>query len=279
MARAKHWCFTLFEETCSFIDNDDVDYCIYGREICPDTGKNHLQGYLALNKRMRLAQMKKLHATCHWEVKKGTVKEARQYCMKDGDYVEHGEIPDESGTNNSYRHCVELAKEGKMDNISDEYPGLYTRYKRTYEGMRKFVIETLDEPRGYWIYGKPGTSKDSNVMDLKPFVKPHNKWWDGYDGEQYILFSDVDHNTAKWCGTFLKTWMDRYPFTAEMKGSSIQISPKRFYVTSNYQIAELFDSKMQEAIERRCHQINFDEDIIFRRPKICKVSKRELIDF
>lgn len=51
----------------------------------------------------------------------------------------------------------------------------------------------------------------------------------------------------------LKIWADRYPFTAEIKGGSIAISPSfTLIVTSNYEPGLCFHSPQDvEAIERR----------------------------
>ena len=51
----------------------------------------------------------------------------------------------------------------------------------------------------------------------------------------------------------LKIWADRYPFTAEVKGGSIAISPTfNLIVTSNYEPALCFHSATDvDAIERR----------------------------
>lgn len=271
MSIAKHWCFTLFEDECLFKEDEKLSYCTYGREVCPVTGKKHLQGYLCLKKKAKLSAMKKLHPTCHWEVKRGTVKEARQYCMKDGNYEEFGEVPDESGSQYSFRHCVELAQAGKVDDIAEEYPGLYTRYKRTYESMVKFSHDPLEEPCGVWLVGPPGCGKDGNVIEkYKPFVKPHNKWWDGYSGQEVVLISDVDKSDAKWIGNFLKIWTDRYPFRAEVKSGTIEIRPKKIFVTSNYLIKELFEEvQMSDALGRRFEVIEcYGRITISKRPKI-----------
>nr|QTE03361.1 MAG: replication-associated protein [Ficedula mugimaki CRESS-DNA-virus sp.] len=276
---SKYWCFTLYADECPWTEKN-CSYCIYGREICPDTGKKHLQGFVAFEKSVRLSAIKKTDSVGHYEMKRGTVAQAIEYCKKDGYYVEIGDVPsDDSGV--AIRTCIEYAQAGKMDEIKELSPALYLRYKRTFDGLRKFDIVDLTEPCGYWIYGEPGTSKDSNVKKLNPYVKPHNKWWDGFNGEKYVLISDLDRSTAKWIGTHLKIWTDMYPFDAEVKGGVIKIRPERVYVTSNFTIDELFseDNVLLTALRRRFHVIDFDNDIVYRRPIIQHVDKIKLIDF
>lgn len=276
---SKYWCFTLYSDESPWTV-DNCAYCIYGREVCPDTGRKHLQGFVSFEKKVRLSAIKKIDPVGHYEMKRGTVTQAIEYCKKDGEYEEIGDVPDDnSGV--AIRSCIASAKKGDMCAIEELSPSLYLRYKRTFEGMRVYDLPTLTAPTGYWIYGQPGTSKDSNVLKLQPFVKSHNKWWDGYDGQKYVLLSDVDRTTAKWIGHFLKIWADMHSFNAEVKGGVMTIRPERVYVTSNYTIEQLFgeDLNLLAALKRRFHVIDFDNDVVFPRPVIMHVDKLNLIDF
>lgn len=276
---SKHWCFTLFADKCPWTLKNCA-YCVYGREVCPDTGRRHLQGFVSFEKKVRVSAIKKVDPVGHYEMKRGTVTQAIEYCKKDGDYVEIGDVPDDnSGV--AIRSCIASAKKGDMAAIEELSPSLFLRYKRTFEGLRKFDLPVLTEPTGYWIHGLPGSSKDSNVLKLQPFVKSHNKWWDGYEGQKYVLLSDLDISTAKWVGHFLKIWTDMHPFNAEIKGGVMTIRPERFYVTSNYTIDHLFreDVNLCNALKRRFHVIDFDNDTVQRRAVVQHVDKLSLIDF
>ncbi|AXF50876.1 replication-associated protein [Panicum ecklonii-associated virus] len=277
---AKHWVFTSFADEVVFFSNVDVQYCIFGNEQCPKTGRWHKQGYVVFKVKKRMTALKKIDPTAHWEIKRGSVQQAIDYCKKDDDWYEYGEPPvEERSGANAYAEAIAFAEAGDLESVKQFHPGTFLRYKRTLEGLIKYDCVELDAPCGYWIYGKPGSGKDGSVMELKPFVKSHSKWWDGYKNEPYVVLQDLDHIDAKWIGSYLKQWSDRYSFNAEYKGGSMKIRPKRFYVTSNYKIGELFSDEICLALKRRFHVILFDEDVVLPRPVVNFVSKKSLIDF
>lgn len=100
MSRAKHWCFTLnnytSEEYRKIVDYLNSDHCIYGvvgKEV-GESGTPHLQGYVSCRIRLTLRSIKVLLSDrAHFETKRGTPYEAAEYCKKDGDFVEFGEVP------------------------------------------------------------------------------------------------------------------------------------------------------------------------------------------
>lgn len=56
---------------------------------------------------------------------------------------------------------------------------------------------------------------------------------------------------------YLKIWADRWACTGEIKGATVPLNFKRFYITSNYRINELFgeDPVLEEAIKRRFKEV------------------------
>jgi len=83
----KRWLFTLFDydvnDPGDMIDTELVDYLIIGKEVCPTTGRPHLQGYACFKKEMRMTELKQvLNPKAHWTKADGTPLHNKNYCSK-----------------------------------------------------------------------------------------------------------------------------------------------------------------------------------------------------
>lgn len=138
---AKRWVFTLNnytdDEQRDLLDNSDsFRYLVLGRER-GDSGTPHLQGFFILHTRLRRNQVSQLAGLrrAHLEKANGTNHQAAQYCKKDGDFDERGEVPISNAGKRSDWHAfkewvkVQEARPTDLD-ILENFPALYGRYKR-----------------------------------------------------------------------------------------------------------------------------------------------------
>lgn len=87
---AKNWTLTLFAEDGITLEDKEAwlnkpnlfKYACFGREICPETGKKHLQCYVSLHTKKRLTAMQKLFPKAHLEIAAGTPEHNIKYCSK-----------------------------------------------------------------------------------------------------------------------------------------------------------------------------------------------------
>lgn len=243
----------------------ETKYVVAGFEVAPTTGQKHAQGYCQLKARKRLSQLKKIPdgGTVHWEAARGDEIQNRTYCLKDckDDFIEIGEIQVVNpGVREHERWSLarKSAVAGDLDSIPDQI------FVQHYSSIRNIARDNLrplpeaSDTTGLWIYGLTGAGKsryarteygkDPNNL----FLKAINKWWDGYKSQSNVLLEDFgkEHSVL---GYHLKIWADRYPFPAEIKGSTIQIRPSVLIVTSQYHPRDIWgaDPETLAAIERR----------------------------
>lgn len=91
-----YFVFTLHD----YVDSDieffnvyDFAYVCYGKEVCPTTGRKHLQGYFQLKKQAKVASFApfKVAGRSKWfKPADGSHEECINYCKKDGDFYERG---------------------------------------------------------------------------------------------------------------------------------------------------------------------------------------------
>ncbi len=91
MSRKRNYCFTSYKDTLEY-DEEAIGYIVWGREICPDTGRHHLQGYVEFGQGASLSRAKAIlgDPAVHLEPRGGSAKQAIDYCKKDGDIHEWG---------------------------------------------------------------------------------------------------------------------------------------------------------------------------------------------
>lgn len=115
MIRHYNWCFTSFR--LPEIDIDRVAYIIWQQESCPKTARDHWQGYVEFYQKQSLKSAKKLFNdhSIHLEVRRGTQKQAIDYCQKLETAVSKPVIigkPKRTGTRNDLDAMYDMIESG-----------------------------------------------------------------------------------------------------------------------------------------------------------------------
>lgn len=288
---AKHWGFTennpTSERTKKWQDaiKEHCEYGVFELEK-GENGTPHLQGYFVLNKKKRLSWIKNnMSETAYLFAANGTPDQNYIYCTKDyragkvASYFEHGTLPTTGGQKHAekYKEAIEVAK-SQGDIIGAVAPDIALRYYGTLQRIKRRYRPLPDQLsclRNSLHYGSTGMGKSSyinNRYGSKVYHKNSDKWWCDYveqeetHGVSTVLIEELD-NSNIYLLSWIKKWIDRYPFRAEPKGGSVMIRPPKFDITTNFSLEDICTNKegilmhkeFYEPLKRRFkHMYNWD---------------------
>lgn len=112
--RGRRWCFTINNPTPEVyerINSVDCVYIVAGREQAPTTGTQHLQGFVIFATPHRRDRVTTLIGQGHYELTRGTSLQAAQYCKKDGDFIERGDLPLNQGRRSDLQQTLDWLDE------------------------------------------------------------------------------------------------------------------------------------------------------------------------
>lgn len=250
----KRWCFTLNNysdvEWDRFIEffRTGASYYVIGRERGAE-GTPHLQGYVILHRGHRLSALKNtVSQRAHWEVARGAPSANREYCSKEGDFVEHGVCPKANGHKSrdqaaeEWNAAFNLGRTG-IAAFGESNPGVYafSRHTLLRNSLAAAVPRERPGVRVEWLYGLPGVGKSRMAHERLPnaFVKdPLTKWWTGYLLETDVIIDDFCKKGISI--SHLLRWFDRYKCWVETKGDLVPLWADNFIVTSNFHPRDVF---------------------------------------
>ena len=262
----KNWCGTLydldFEETFKTWGPDGekslCTYMVWENELCPTTGRKHLQFYMAFKQPYRLTALKKLHPTCKWIACDGTAAENRVYCTKnqrlgipDTIVVELGNIEDVCGPKHNGG-----ADRGRKD-LED--------FKDAVKGGMLNMRQLREEHT--CVFAKYGAFVRAYVQDHQPTytVDPHylNSWQEALneklvvepDDRRIIFVVDPKGNSGKtW---FAKYYMSLHPNNTQVMKSAkyldmaynLECTSRHVFINCSRQQTEFLNYDFMESIK------------------------------
>lgn len=275
--RTKNYCFTLNNWTDDEVERwkaVDVQYLHFGKEIGPENGIPHLQGFFVLK------NVKTLSAAIKWiniprtrlAQCRGTAEQNIVYTGKDQNVFRKGRPPMTKqeqgalGANHYDRNRVAM-EEGREDDVDAEIrcmrPKLMDEHRA--RALKRIKLEPVDRIHD-WFYGPTHCGKTETAIKISEETTGYEKtldekYWNGYLDQDVVYIDDVDHKHVGWLQRF-KTMAHRHPFTATFKYEGARkIRPKRIVITSNYRIEELWPNpKENEPLLRRFRQLKFPND-------------------
>lgn len=275
-ARNRAWCFTInnwveddwkrCEALC--VDRAGSEACRY-MVMCAEVGDEkdtpHIQGYVEFkNGRLAGALKKYFGGRAHLEPRRGTSKQAADYCKKTwGDDPEPRHFEFGLSSHQGRRTDLDMLGEAVIDGatdyeITDDAPGMFVRYHKGIQALRLARMIDRDPdvpPTVIWRWGMAGAGKTRYIgrEHKSTFVKDSHLWWDGYLQQEAIIIDDF--NPLKWDFRDLLRLLDRYPYRGQIKGAYVPINSPFIYITCEFHPRHFWTGNEYAQVWRRLTKI------------------------
>src|SRR5690554_2595936 len=275
---------------------EHLKYCVFQREKGEQQKTEHIQMYIEFSISIRFNRMKKCFPKAHIEKRRGTRKQARDYCMKPdtriGEVIEIGEWVDNQGKRTDLDDITDLIFGGADEHeIMFVYPKQYLLYQKHIQTMinKHTEIKYKKEYRDIkciYINGKSGVGKSTYVLEKYGLDKVYRitdyKYpWDNYNYEKVVAFEEF-HGQVKI--TDMLNYLDNKPcilpcrYNNKVAGYNIVFILTNKPFNQQYQDIALYYNDTFQAFKRRFH---YNQDLSNPAVGIFDINERkdfELVD-
>lgn len=270
--RQRYWVFTSYLDVMPIVyDPDVVRYIIYQREICPDTKREHFQGYVEFYDPLRKGQIKKVLGQCHLEVLKTTRSQARNYCKKKKSAIPHTLV--EFGTwredpNRKPKLRDILLTDMSLHDVIVKYPFDFVRYHHGLKAL--FNYRQSQEAKKFrhvttTVYiGPTGCGKTRRALAGDDWFKmpiSDKLWFDGYTGQKTLVLDDF-YGGIKYSN--LLQILHGHMISVQVKGGFVFGMWTHVIITSNKEPQDWYKMGLTPALERRLTNIIHLPDVFMQ---------------
>lgn len=256
--KARKWVFDIFFEDKITIDweklyneySDIIRYLIVQKEEGEKNQGKHWQGYIQLYNQKRRRGLWNLTTGLkikHWcEPARGTAEQNAEYCSKLrtslNESYEFGK-PTKQGARTDVEHIKKIMDDGcSMLDVANENFPLFLRYHRGFAKYKEMIElknrQKRRKVKTMVISGPTRCGKTSKVLDKygdeNVYIVENDDnghiWFDGYNGEDVILFDDYNNNMK--CTRLLRL-LDKYKVRLPIKGGHTYANWTKIYFTTN----------------------------------------------
>lgn len=269
--RSRSFYVTCWEKPT--FDELSMSYMIYGKELCPETGREHWHCWLRFHNAKTIKAGLKYLPEGTWNIdQRGTNEECWAYITKDGDYKEFGNRPSQGQRNDLLKVASDISSGTTVDEITMNDPVLYHQYGRTLnklEDLRMRNIFRTEMTKGYWYYGSTGTGKSHKAFEnyhpsTHYVLINDNGWWDGYTQQEVVIINDF----RGWLNyDLLLQLVDKWPMSVKRRGREpIPFISKKIIITSSLSPDEVYHNRAEndkiEQLLRRFEIECLDSDVV-----------------
>lgn len=239
-------CGTAYDVTEFTKLDPRVQYLAWGEEVCPDTGRAHLQ-FFSYGAKMSFKAWQEIYKPHHVEFCKGSIYDQYAYTMKEGKWHELGDRPMIAGTKrvmHSIKAELDAGERPTKLMKKEEYFGTFAQHDKFFTKYHNVV--TMDKLREqgykqrevYILIGASGSGKSKYVYEhhssVDVYIMPRRdaKWCGSYSGQSVVVYNDVRCGDVMSIPDFLNI-TDGYPIEVESKGGFVPWEAQVIYITSN----------------------------------------------
>ena len=267
-----------------------IRYFTFQREIGEETGTQHFQLYIEFEVGKRFATIKEYFPTAHIESRKGSKKQARDYCQKDdtrmdghnifefGDFAENGERSD-------LNDIMEMIKGGaSLKEVEAAYPSQYFRYYKNIEFlfnqyMQDKFCEIDRNIKVTYIWGPPRAGKSRSIDKLHSRKNYYRvpKYKNPFDKYNYEPVLVLDEYAGQIDITYLNNLLDSLPCQLECRYNDKWAAWDTVYIISNLPFEKQYPYELpekREALKSRITEfIHFTGEKPTDKPKKLTVAE------
>ena len=295
--KKRHYCFTInnygtkelkqFQKVAKSLEKHG--YICYGLERGEKKDTPHIQGYIQLKNSQRFRFLHKyfnlkredgkLHRF-HIEATNGSAVQNKDYCAKEGQFFEHGEMIMSKGQRTDMEALRMLVMENPQNanEIIREHCTNLQQIKFV-ESWSRYQFKPRDKenpPVVLWIFGATAVGKTRLVCDTfeDVCIVSDCKWpGTGYFQNECILFDDFRAKDMDF--NLLLRVTDRFKVDLAVKGGSIPLNSPHIIFTAPISIEHMYRNEFGEDVKqllRRVMQIDLD----IWKTEIERINLREL---
>lgn len=274
---SRNWCGTLNNYSHEYLgflrsyESDDLRYFVIGIEV-GDSGTPHLQAFFQFKDLHRIPWLKRVlnNDRWHFESMRGTPQQASDYCKKDEEFFEKGELH-LPGVGQGRRTDLEAIRTA-IDNGATDLElaqmgfGTWCRNYRAFARYRVLSQRACDwrtlEVHVFW--GATGVGKTRRAMDFAKSTSssfnldpPDGQlWWDGYMEDECLILDEFNGWITL---TRLLRVLDGYPLRLPIKGGFQWAHWTTVLITSNQPPSQWYNPETMQkhpgALRRRISSV------------------------
>lgn len=291
MSSAKNYTFTHygpFDPVIALSTGlpEELKYAVFQKEKCPETGREHIQGYVQFARKCRgIAKLQKLIGNCHVEVARGTLADNKKYCSKEESRIEgpwEVGVPTEQGQRTDLELFKKAIKDKKSEReLTEEFFPLMLRHSRAVKQMRvwlsppmkptfgleKFGMAELNLDKAVLLWGETNTGKTNFALAhfKQPLLVRHLDELANLSTENDgVVFDDLEFNHCPFSQVLNLLDMD-YDGQVHIRYqvATIPAKMKRIFTSNNEDpfYGDKHSVAQKEAIDRRIRKIKIEVDI------------------